>query len=66
MWDAIVGEAAAESRLWQECARPEGERELIAVFGDTAIDAFVPPGKMSDAQLLEMEKSLVMAMQSKL
>jgi len=39
---------------------------IIAVFGDTAIDAFVPPGKMSDAQLLEMEKSLVLAMQSKL
>ncbi|HEY5058048.1 MAG TPA: hypothetical protein VII51_03430 [Gaiellaceae bacterium] len=32
MWDAIVGEAAGESRLWEECVRPEGERELVAVF----------------------------------
>jgi hypothetical protein len=39
---------------------------MIAVFGDTAIDAFVPPGKVSDAQLMEMEKSLVLAVQSKL
>jgi hypothetical protein len=40
MWDAIVGEAAAESRLWQECARPEGERELIAVFSPLGDDRF--------------------------
>lgn len=40
MWDAIVGEAAAESRLWQECVRPEGERELIAVFSPLGDDRF--------------------------
>ena len=32
VWDTIAGEAALESRLWQEALRPEGERELDAVF----------------------------------
>jgi hypothetical protein len=39
---------------------------VIAVFGDTAIDAFIPHGQLTDAQLLEMEKSLVLAVQGKL
>jgi hypothetical protein len=39
---------------------------VIAVFGDTAIDAFVPHGQLTDAQLLDMEKSLILAMKSKL
>jgi len=39
---------------------------VIAVFGDTAVDAFVAHAQLTDAQLLEMEKSLVLAIQSKL
>jgi hypothetical protein len=39
---------------------------VIAVFGDTAIDAFVARGQLTDAQLLEMEKSLILAVKSKL
>src|SRR5581483_8354000 len=32
LWDTIVDEAAAESRLWGEAARAGGERERVAVF----------------------------------
>jgi hypothetical protein len=32
LWDAIVDEAAAESRLWREAARSAAERESVAVF----------------------------------
>jgi hypothetical protein len=39
---------------------------LIVLFGDTAIDAFVPPGSLSDAEILQMEKSLVSAVRDKL
>ena len=32
LWDAIAGEAAAESALWREALRPEQEREPLAIF----------------------------------
>jgi len=32
LWDTIVDEAAAESRLWGEAARSADEREPVAVF----------------------------------
>jgi hypothetical protein len=38
----------------------------IALFGDTVIDAFVPKGNMSDAQISAIEKSLILALHSKL
>jgi hypothetical protein len=38
----------------------------IALFGDMVIDAFVPRGNMSDAQILAIEKSLILALRSKL
>jgi hypothetical protein len=38
----------------------------IALFGDMVIDAFVPRGTMSDTQVLAMEKSLILALRSKL
>jgi hypothetical protein len=38
----------------------------IALFGDMVIDAFVPHGTMSDAQVLAIEKSLILALRSKL
>jgi len=38
----------------------------IALFGDMVIDAFVPRGNMSDAQTLAIEKSLILALRSKL
>jgi hypothetical protein len=38
----------------------------IALFGDTVIDAFVPHGTMSDTQTLAIEKSLILALRSKL
>jgi hypothetical protein len=38
----------------------------IALFGDMVIDAFVPQGTMSDAQTLAIEKSLILALRSKL
>jgi hypothetical protein len=38
----------------------------IALFGDTVIDAFVPRGTMSDTQALATEKSLILALRSKL
>ncbi|MEO6927827.1 MAG: hypothetical protein ABI190_01575 [Casimicrobiaceae bacterium] len=39
---------------------------VIAVFGDTAIDAFVPSGSGTDAQRMALEKSLVTAVKNKL
>ena len=39
---------------------------VIAVFGDTAIDAFVPRAQLTNAQLLEIERSLVLAIHDKL
>jgi hypothetical protein len=39
---------------------------VIVLFGDTAIDAFVPPGSMSDAEILQIEKSLVSAVHDKM
>ena len=36
VWDAIVGDAAAESPLWAEALRPPGERELEPVFSPLA------------------------------
>jgi hypothetical protein len=39
---------------------------LIVLYGDTAIDAFVPPGSMSDAEILQIERSLVSAVHDKL
>ncbi len=38
----------------------------IALFGDMVIDAFVPRGTMSDAQTAAKEKSLILALHSKL
>ena len=38
----------------------------IALFGDTVIDAFVPQGNLSDAQLSAIEKSLILALRNKL
>jgi hypothetical protein len=38
----------------------------IALFGDMVIDAFVPRGTMSDAQVLAIEKSLILALRGKL
>jgi hypothetical protein len=38
----------------------------ITLFGDMVIDAFVPRGTMSDAQTLAAEKSLILALRSKL
>jgi len=32
LWDAIAAEAAAESSLWADCLRPDGERDAVAVF----------------------------------
>jgi hypothetical protein len=32
VWEAIAGEAAAESRIWRECLIPRAERQLYAVF----------------------------------
>ena len=32
LWEAIAGEAAAESPLWRDALRPEREREAVAVF----------------------------------
>ncbi len=32
LWDALVGEAAAESPLWAECLRPPAEQERVPVF----------------------------------
>ena len=32
VWDAIVSEAASESRLWADVTLPPGEREEVAVF----------------------------------
>ncbi len=39
---------------------------MIAVFGDTAIDVFVPPGSATDEQRLAFEKALVVAVKKKL
>jgi hypothetical protein len=38
----------------------------IALFGDTVIAAFVPAGAMSDSQISAIEKSLILALHSKL
>lgn len=38
----------------------------IALFGDMVIDAFVPKGTMSDSQTSAIEKSLILALHSKL
>jgi hypothetical protein len=40
VWAALAGEAAAESPLWAEALRPEGERDLVAVFSPLAEDRF--------------------------
>ena len=34
LWEAIVDGAAAESPLWRDALRPEGEREVVAVFSE--------------------------------
>ena len=34
LWEALAGEAAAESPLWRDALRPEDEREAVAVFSD--------------------------------
>jgi hypothetical protein len=40
VWEAIVLEAGAESRLWADCALPSPERELVAVFSPLAEPRF--------------------------
>jgi hypothetical protein len=32
LWEAIAGEAAAESPLWRDALRPDDEREAVPVF----------------------------------
>ena len=32
LWETLAAEAAAESRLWADSLRPEGERETVPVF----------------------------------
>jgi hypothetical protein len=34
LWEAIAGEAAAESPLWRDALRPESEREAVPVFSE--------------------------------
>jgi hypothetical protein len=34
LWEAIAGEAAAESSLWRDALRPEDEREAVPVFSE--------------------------------
>jgi hypothetical protein len=34
LWQAIAGEAAAESALWRDALRPEHEREAVPVFSE--------------------------------
>jgi hypothetical protein len=34
LWEAIAGEAAAESPLWREALRPEAQREAVPVFSE--------------------------------
>lgn len=38
----------------------------IALFGDMVIDAYVPRGTMSDTQTAAIEKSLILALRSKI
>jgi len=38
--DAIVQQAGAESSLWADCALPEDEREVVAVFSPLAEQRF--------------------------
>jgi hypothetical protein len=40
MWAAIADEAAAESPLWREALRPDGERELERVFSALAEERY--------------------------
>jgi hypothetical protein len=40
IWDVIAGEAASESGLWADALRPEGERDLAAVFSPLADQRF--------------------------
>ncbi|MHB8469595.1 MAG: hypothetical protein ACYDCH_07570 [Gaiellaceae bacterium] len=40
MWGAIADEAAAESSLWRDALRPDGERDQVAVFSPLADGRF--------------------------
>ena len=40
VWGAIADAATAESPLWGECLRPEGERERAAVFSPLGEERF--------------------------
>ena len=40
MWDAIAEEATAESSLWRDALRPDGERELEPVFSPLAEERY--------------------------
>jgi hypothetical protein len=40
VWDVIVNEAAAESRLWDDALRAADERELVAVFSPLAEERY--------------------------
>jgi hypothetical protein len=40
MWDEIAGEAARESRLWEDALRPADERCRVAVFSPLAADRY--------------------------
>jgi hypothetical protein len=38
----------------------------IALFGDMVLNAFVPPGTMSDSQAIAVEKSLILALRERM
>ncbi len=40
LWETLAAEAAAESRLWAEALRPEGEREIVPIFSQLCESAF--------------------------
>jgi len=40
LWEAIARDAAAESRLWDDALRPEGEREREPVFSPLAEELY--------------------------
>jgi hypothetical protein len=39
---------------------------IIALFGDRVIDAFAPPGDLTDAQLSATENSPILVLRNKL
>ena len=39
LWDALAGEAAAESPLWRESLRSEDDREAVPIFSELCAEA---------------------------